>query len=206
MIDFKPPGCLSCVDALNEALRAKGHAMPLRNDQWRATIGRDTGIDPLMNGPVFQAAQEAVVLLQTEICAGAITACYVTADGLTNIRPGEAMTEEFTWALISGRVKGKEGKEVALYIRNQRSEAPKAPIKHRPKRLDLARDYWQVFPEGHQAAGRSKQQACGDIEAATDRQRVPESSLNDALTDYPTPQSLPLGVNQPASKRVTNKN
>lgn len=191
MINFKPTGCFKCMDALNEILRQKGAPLDLRQDQWISTIGERPGYDPLMPAGVFEAACASVVILQQAICEGKATACYVTPNGLTDVKPGEAMTEYFTRALASGRISDGDGRDTALFIRDKRKNEKAALKKHAPKRLALARHYWATFPEGHKEAGREFKQALDDLARAMGRDRIPATSLKNALSDYPTPQDLP---------------
>ncbi len=194
MTSFVPPGCISCFDTLNEIHTAKHYTTKRVPDHhWEGAFKiqqSKMGFSDL-SWKDAERMRETVLALQEELYLGKRTACYPDKLNLTNMKRELFTHEKATEFISRGRVQSGmwsvDPVNVPIFIRmtieSSQWGKPDAP----PKRLQLAKDYWHTFPQGHQASKRTWQQACGDIEKAVGRESVPLQSLKDALRDFPDP-------------------
>lgn len=189
MTGFVPRDCLSCVDALNETYRDMfGTAHGFTDAAWSVVfsdsrVQRSAG---LKNQDAEQMKQ-AVHNLQGQLFEGERTACYVSDEGLADIKP-TLFGRENAAPLIAGNGKIKPdlyfGQSYTFFVRPKGYERSDHPVgtaqheevdrgKNRGGRPSTGRDaaliFWGMFPEGIDDTETSWKGALRDVNRQLER-------------------------------------
>ncbi len=188
MMGFVPRNCLSCVDALNEAYQDMfGTSHGFTDAEWSVVfsdshVQRSAGL----KRQVADQMKQAVHNLQGQLFEGERTACFVSDEGLADIKPttfGRENAEELI--AFNGKIKPDLfGPSYTFFVRPkgyERSDHPCGSAKHeevdtgknsggRPSTgRDAALIYWGMFPDGHDSNENSWKGVLRDVNRQLER-------------------------------------
>lgn len=168
MTGFVPRDCLSCVDALNEAYQdIFGTAHGFTDVKWSvvfssSSVQRSAGLEH----QVASQMRLAVHNLQGQLFEGKRTACFVSDDGLEDIKPALFGRENVAQLIVcNGKIKPDlVGQSHTFFFRpkgyecsdhpggsakNEEVDADKNSGGRPSTGRDAALIYWGMFPNGH---------------------------------------------------------
>ena len=188
MTGFIPRDCLSCVDALNETYRTLFRKSDGFSElEWSKAFAdwqsqRSAGL----KGEVADQMKQAVHDLQSQFFEGERTACYVSEDGLADIKPSVFGFENAAQIIASnGKIRPDMfGRSHTFFVRPrgyERSDHPVGSAQHeevdsdknssgRPSTgRDAALVYWGMFPDGHESKQATWKAALRDVNRRLDQ-------------------------------------
>lgn len=188
MTGFVPGDCLSCVDALNETYQELfGTTHRFTDANWSVVFSdRSVLRSASLNHEYADRMKQAVHKLQGQLFGGERVACFVSDDGLEDVKPAVFGKQHISQILANnGNIKPQfvgpsvtffvrpKGYERSDYIGGLAKNEDVAAEKSSGGRPNTGRDaaliYWGMFPDGHDGKGSSWKSALRDVNRQLER-------------------------------------